>query len=161
LRGLGLSAAAVSVSLGLLPTICLFFVVFRLRADLEDMQQRCAEAEGRCQELSSAVPQSTRPLLRQIESLQAGFAEKQAVWEQVMDPSLLSSISFACLLHDSLSLPPSIYPSLIFPSRDVIKDHAICGKRLLRACTSLPLISGTSRSRFLVFVSVSRDRSAC
>ena len=49
----------------------------------EDLLTRCTDAESRCQELSSAVPDSTRPLLRQIESLHANFAEKTRVWEQV------------------------------------------------------------------------------
>jgi len=55
----------------------------RLRSEVEDLQKRCGEAEGRCLELSSSVPDSTRPLLRQIESLQTAFADKQRVWEQV------------------------------------------------------------------------------
>lgn len=55
----------------------------RMREENEHLLQRCTESESRCQELSSAVPDSTRPLLRQIESLHANFAEKTRVWEQV------------------------------------------------------------------------------
>lgn len=49
----------------------------------EDLLRRCTDAEDRCQALSSAVPDSTRPLLRQIDSLHANFSEKARVWEQV------------------------------------------------------------------------------
>ncbi|EKX43785.1 hypothetical protein GUITHDRAFT_110240 [Guillardia theta CCMP2712] len=55
----------------------------RLRAELEDVQQRCREAEERVLELSSSVPDATRPLLRQIESLQTSFVDKQRIWEQL------------------------------------------------------------------------------
>ncbi|KAJ1468404.1 hypothetical protein T484DRAFT_1855312 [Baffinella frigidus] len=51
----------------------------RMRAEMEDLLQRCQEAEARAQELSSSVPEATRPLLRQIESLQASFADKAQV----------------------------------------------------------------------------------
>eukprot|EP00960_Hanusia_phi_P038180 753314-Hanusia_phi.AAC.5 len=72
----------------------------RLRAELEDVQQRCREAEERVLELTSSVPDATRPLLRQIESLQVtcwtsrgwmrdlsewqtSFVDKQRIWEQL------------------------------------------------------------------------------
>jgi hypothetical protein len=55
----------------------------RHREEKDDLNRRCSEAETRCQELSSAVPDSTRPLLRQIESLQSNFDERARVWEQV------------------------------------------------------------------------------
>jgi hypothetical protein len=47
------------------------------------LQRRCQEAEQRSQDLSSSVPEATRPLLRQIESLQTGAVEKQRVWDQL------------------------------------------------------------------------------
>ncbi len=44
---------------------------------------RGQEAEQRAQELSSQVPEATRPLLRQIDSMQNAFNEKQKIWEKV------------------------------------------------------------------------------
>ena len=55
----------------------------RLREEVDDLQNRCREAEQRSQDLSSSVPEATRPLLRQIEALQAGGAERQRVWDQL------------------------------------------------------------------------------
>ena len=55
----------------------------RLREENSDLRKRANEAESRCQELSSSVADATRPLVRQIESLHANFADKARVWEQV------------------------------------------------------------------------------
>ncbi|MBA0864530.1 hypothetical protein Goshw_003927 [Gossypium schwendimanii] len=47
--------------------------VFRedmLRRDIEDLQKRYQASERRCEELITQVPESTRPLLRQIEAMQ-------------------------------------------------------------------------------------------
>ncbi|CAI5989200.1 unnamed protein product [Closterium sp. NIES-64] len=41
-----------------------------LRRDLEDMEKRCQAAEARHEELVARIPESTRPLLRQIEAMQ-------------------------------------------------------------------------------------------
>ncbi|KAL0806042.1 hypothetical protein Bca101_098533 [Brassica carinata] len=48
-------------------------VVFRedmFRRELEDLQRRYQASERRCEELITQVPESTRPLLRQIEAMQ-------------------------------------------------------------------------------------------
>ncbi|XP_051147757.1 golgin candidate 5 [Andrographis paniculata] len=60
--------------------------VFRedmLRRDIEDLQKRYQESERRCEELISQVPDSTRPLLRQIEAMQETAARKAEAWAAV------------------------------------------------------------------------------
>ena len=41
-----------------------------LRVDMHDLQQRCQQAEARHEDLAARLPDSTRPLLRQIEAMQ-------------------------------------------------------------------------------------------
>ncbi|KAK9281769.1 hypothetical protein L1049_004674 [Liquidambar formosana] len=53
--------------------------VFRedmLRRDIEDLQKRYQASERRCEELITQVPESTRPLLRQIEAMQETTARR-------------------------------------------------------------------------------------
>lgn len=60
--------------------------VFRedmLRRDIEDLQKRYQATERRCEELISQVPESTRPLLRQIEAMQETTARKAEAWAAV------------------------------------------------------------------------------
>ncbi|KAI7725732.1 hypothetical protein M8C21_016611 [Ambrosia artemisiifolia] len=60
--------------------------VFRedmLRRDIEDLQKRYQESERRCEELVTQVPESTRPLLRQIEAIQETSARKAEAWSAV------------------------------------------------------------------------------
>jgi len=45
--------------------------------------QRLQEAEGRNQELSQSVTSATRPLLRQIENLQATLGAQTSAWEKL------------------------------------------------------------------------------
>lgn len=45
--------------------------------------QRLQEAEARNQELSQSVTSATRPLLRQIENLQASLGGQAASWEKL------------------------------------------------------------------------------
>lgn len=45
--------------------------------------QRLQEAETRNQELSQSVTSATRPLLRQIENLQASLGGQTASWEKL------------------------------------------------------------------------------
>lgn len=52
-----------------------------LREELAAMQQRVHDAEERGQELSASMSQATRPLLRQIASLQEAAAAQQESWE--------------------------------------------------------------------------------
>lgn len=40
--------------------------------DVVDLERRCQAAELRHQELTSKLPEATRPLLKQIESMQVG-----------------------------------------------------------------------------------------
>ncbi|KAK4374771.1 hypothetical protein RND71_005448 [Anisodus tanguticus] len=60
--------------------------VFRedmLRRDIEDLQKRYQASEHRCEELITQVPESTRPLLRQIEAMQETNARKAEAWAAV------------------------------------------------------------------------------
>ncbi|XP_065866148.1 golgin candidate 5 [Euphorbia lathyris] len=53
--------------------------VFRedmLRRDIEDLQKRYQASERRCEELVTQVPESTRPLLRQIEAMQETLSRR-------------------------------------------------------------------------------------
>ncbi|XP_048212084.1 TATA element modulatory factor [Perognathus longimembris pacificus] len=54
-----------------------------LRHDISELQQRLQEAENRNQELSQSVSSTTRPLLRQIENLQATLGSQTSSWEKV------------------------------------------------------------------------------
>lgn len=54
-----------------------------LREEISDLQQRLQEAESRNQELSQSVTSATRPLLRQIENLQASLGGQTASWEKL------------------------------------------------------------------------------
>lgn len=60
--------------------------VFRedmLRRDIEDLQKRYQASERRCEELVTQVPESTRPLLRQIEAMQETTARRAEAWVAV------------------------------------------------------------------------------
>ncbi|NXA12262.1 TMF1 factor, partial [Sapayoa aenigma] len=54
-----------------------------LRQEIGELQQRLQEAEGRNQELSQSVTSATRPLLRQIENLQATLGAQTSAWEKL------------------------------------------------------------------------------
>uniref|UniRef100_A0A665U2T9 TATA element modulatory factor 1 TATA binding domain-containing protein n=1 Tax=Echeneis naucrates TaxID=173247 RepID=A0A665U2T9_ECHNA len=54
-----------------------------LREEISELQQRLQEAENRNQELSQSVTSATRPLLRQIENLQASLGGQTASWEKL------------------------------------------------------------------------------
>ncbi|KAL9244625.1 hypothetical protein vseg_018386 [Gypsophila vaccaria] len=54
-----------------------------LRKDIEDLQKRYQESERRCEELVSQLPESTRPLLRQIEAMQETSSRKAEAWATV------------------------------------------------------------------------------
>ncbi|KAK7261807.1 hypothetical protein RIF29_28127 [Crotalaria pallida] len=53
------------------------------RREIEDLQKRYQESERRCEELITQVPESTRPLLRQIEAMQETNARKAEAWAAV------------------------------------------------------------------------------
>lgn len=55
----------------------------QLRADIAELQQRVAETEAHAEEMSGAVSAATRPLLRQMENLQATHSSQQASWESL------------------------------------------------------------------------------
>ncbi|KAA8540398.1 hypothetical protein F0562_024683 [Nyssa sinensis] len=60
--------------------------VFRedmLRRDIDDLQKRYQASEHRCEELITQVPESTRPLLRQIEAMQETTARRAEAWAAV------------------------------------------------------------------------------
>nr|XP_039247998.1 TATA element modulatory factor-like [Styela clava] len=50
------------------------------RREIRELQQRIQESEGRNQDLSDNVSNTTRPLLRQIENLQATHSSQQRSW---------------------------------------------------------------------------------
>ncbi|XP_053576659.1 TATA element modulatory factor [Bombina bombina] len=54
-----------------------------LRQEIAELQQRLQEGESRSQELSHSVTSATRPLLRQIENLQATLAAQTSSWEKL------------------------------------------------------------------------------
>ncbi|KAJ6792382.1 putative golgin candidate 5 isoform X1 [Iris pallida] len=54
-----------------------------LRRDIDDIQMRYQASEMRYNELVTQVPDSTRPLLRQIESIQEASARKEEAWAGV------------------------------------------------------------------------------
>ncbi|XP_050978492.1 TATA element modulatory factor isoform X1 [Labeo rohita] len=54
-----------------------------LREEISELQQRLQEAETRNQELSQSVTSATRPLLRQIENLQASLGAQTVSWEKL------------------------------------------------------------------------------
>uniref|UniRef100_A0A3Q1K421 Uncharacterized protein n=1 Tax=Anabas testudineus TaxID=64144 RepID=A0A3Q1K421_ANATE len=54
-----------------------------LREEISELQQRLQEAETRNQELSQSVTSASRPLLRQIENLQASLGGQTATWEKL------------------------------------------------------------------------------
>nr|XP_008518249.1 PREDICTED: TATA element modulatory factor isoform X2 [Equus przewalskii]XP_023475863.1 TATA element modulatory factor isoform X2 [Equus caballus] len=54
-----------------------------LRHEISELQQRLQEAENRNQELSQNVSTTTRPLLRQIENLQATLGSQTSSWEKL------------------------------------------------------------------------------
>ncbi|GMH17678.1 hypothetical protein Nepgr_019519 [Nepenthes gracilis] len=60
--------------------------VFRedmLRRDMEDLRKQYQASERRCEELITQVPDSTRPLLRQIEAMQETTARRAEAWAAV------------------------------------------------------------------------------
>ncbi|KAK9169681.1 hypothetical protein Syun_001821 [Stephania yunnanensis] len=60
--------------------------VFRedmLQRDIDDLQKRYQDSERRCEELITQVPESTRPLLRQIEAMQETTAKRAEAWAGV------------------------------------------------------------------------------
>lgn len=57
--------------------------VIALNDEIRRLQDKYRAAEARCEELMSAVPEATRPLLRQIQSLQTTMDERASVWCEV------------------------------------------------------------------------------
>ena len=55
----------------------------RMRREREDLLNKLAESEARHEELSGSLSSSTRPLLRQIESLQSSLSEAQSNSDRV------------------------------------------------------------------------------
>ncbi|ESQ27007.1 hypothetical protein EUTSA_v10018077mg [Eutrema salsugineum] len=53
------------------------------RGEIEDLQRRYQASERRCEELITQVPDSTRPLLRQIEAMQENTARRAEAWAAV------------------------------------------------------------------------------
>ncbi|XP_058112212.1 golgin candidate 5 [Magnolia sinica] len=60
--------------------------VFRedmLQRDIDDLQKRYQASERRCEELITQLPESTRPLLRQIEAMQETTSRRAEAWAGV------------------------------------------------------------------------------
>ncbi|KAF3779259.1 Golgin candidate 5 [Nymphaea thermarum] len=60
--------------------------VFRediLRRDIDDLKKYYQESERRCEELKMQVPESTRPLLRQIEAMKEATGRQAEAWSGV------------------------------------------------------------------------------
>jgi hypothetical protein len=55
----------------------------RHKKDYEELQKRYQASEHRCEELVMQVPESTRPLLRQIEAMQETNARRAEAWAAV------------------------------------------------------------------------------
>ncbi|CAI0474682.1 unnamed protein product [Linum tenue] len=53
------------------------------RREIDDLQKRYQASERRCEELVSQVPESTRPLLRQIEAMQETMSRRAEAWNAV------------------------------------------------------------------------------
>lgn len=51
-----------------------------LKQDMRDLERRCQAAEGRHAELAAKLPDTARPLLRQIEAMQAAAAAQAEAW---------------------------------------------------------------------------------
>eukprot|EP01133_Synstelium_polycarpum_P012237 gene12237-14338_t len=62
-----------------------------LTKEIQHLNQRCREAEMRNDQLSSSIPDTTRPLIKQIEALQASNESRQATWE-ALERSLIQQI---------------------------------------------------------------------
>ncbi|KAE8700655.1 Golgin candidate 5 [Hibiscus syriacus] len=62
--------------------------------DIEDLQKRYQASELQCEELITQVPESTIPLLRQIEAMQETTSRKAEAWAAV-ERSLNSRLQFA------------------------------------------------------------------
>lgn len=54
-----------------------------LLRDIDDLKKRYQASERRCEELITQVPESTRPLLRQIEAMQETTARRAEAWAAV------------------------------------------------------------------------------
>jgi len=55
----------------------------RHRKEIEELKRRCEAAESRTEELSTSMPEATRPLLRQIEQMHSAAASRQSSWDAV------------------------------------------------------------------------------
>ncbi|CAK9161500.1 unnamed protein product [Ilex paraguariensis] len=79
-------AASAFISAVLYIIFFMFQAVLRedmLCRDIEDLQKRYQASERRCEELITQVPESTRPLLRQIEAMQETTARRAEAWAAV------------------------------------------------------------------------------
>ncbi|KAF9595119.1 hypothetical protein IFM89_037219 [Coptis chinensis] len=77
-----------------------------LRRDIGDLQNRYQASERRCEELITQVPESTRPLLRQIEAMQEAEAKSATAEEneRAMNERLSQTLSRAVVLEAQRSL---------------------------------------------------------
>ncbi len=76
-----------------------------LKRELGDMERRNQEAEARHEELTGKLPDTTRPLLRQIEGMQRTAEAHAQAW-QAAEHSLQSRLSEAESQAASASATP-------------------------------------------------------
>ncbi|KYQ89744.1 TMF1-like protein [Tieghemostelium lacteum] len=62
-----------------------------LNREIINLQQRCRDAENRNDQISSSIPDATRPLLKQIESLESSLEQRQSAFDAI-EKSLLNQI---------------------------------------------------------------------
>jgi predicted nucleic acid-binding Zn-ribbon protein len=74
----------------------------RLKRDYDDLQRRYQSSELRYNELVTQVPESTRPLLRQIEAMQETAARRAEAWAGV--ERTLNSRLQVCLCSEIICL---------------------------------------------------------
>ena len=79
-----------------------------LKRELADIARRGQAAEARHEELASALPDATRPLLRQIEAMQAAAAAHAQAWvaaERSLHNRLSAAEAVAAASGDTMRNP--------------------------------------------------------
>lgn len=79
-----------------------------LKRELADITRRSQAAESRHEELATALPEATRPLLRQIEAMQAANAANAQAWaaaERTLHDRLSAAEAHAAASGGFLPMP--------------------------------------------------------
>ena len=78
-----------------------------LRRDLSEAEERCRMAEERHSQLAERLPEATRPLLRQIEAMQAESASRAEAWkvaEETMGRKLADAEASRALAEERMDI---------------------------------------------------------